>query len=429
MKAVILTAGEGKRLRPITTSRPKPMIPIIGKPLLEHTVIGLREAGIDHLILIVGYKEETIRNHFDKFSKEFNLKIEYVTQKEFLGTAHALSQVKHTIRDESFLILNGDIFVDTGIFKQIVQEYEKHSSEGYIALFKVNNPENFGVISLNSNGFVEKITEKPSPRLKLGNLANAGIYIFNTLIFKAIEKTKKSIRNEYEITDSIGILIKEFGVKIKGFLIEGYWNDIGLPWQIFEANHYILNKLESTNLGILEENVKISGNVHIGKNSLIKSGSYLQGPCYIGDNCRIGPNAYIRPYSSINDGCYIGMSEINNSIILSNSTISSSNFVGDSIICENVNLGAGTKISNLPFDNKTVKMNINGVKIDSGLRKLGAIIGPKSQTGINTRIMSGKIIGNNSIIGAHTIVNENVPPNIVYYQESGGEILKKPNPS
>lgn len=428
MKAVILTAGEGKRLRPITTSRPKPMIPLIGKPLLEHTIVGLKEAGINHIILVVGYREETIRNHFDQFSKEFNLEIEYITQKEFLGTAHAVAQAKNSMKDESFLILNGDIFVDSEILKELVQEYKKNPNEGYITLFEVDNPENFGVISLNSNGFVEKITEKPSPNLKLGNLANAGIYIFNPLIFKAIEKTEKSIRNEYEITDSMEILIKEFGVKIKGFIIKDfYWNDIGLPWQLFEANHHILDKLESKNLGIIEENVTITGNVYIGKDSIIKSGSYLKGPCYIGNKCLIGPNAFIRPYTSINDNCHIGMSEIKNSIIFSNSAIPHFNYIGDSIICEDVNLGAGTKISNLRFDNQNVKMNINGSLIDSGLRKLGAIIGPNSQTGINASIMCGKIIGNNSVIGAHTIVNENIPPNTLFYQESGGKIVKKPN--
>jgi bifunctional UDP-N-acetylglucosamine pyrophosphorylase/glucosamine-1-phosphate N-acetyltransferase len=429
MKAVILTAGEGKRLRPITTSRPKPMIPLIGKPLLEHIITGLKEAGIDHIILIVGYKEETIREHFDKFSNEANLEIEYVTQKDFLGTAHAVAQAKNSIIDDPFLVVNGDIFLDSEIFKDLVQEYKKHPNEGYITLFEVKNPENFGVISLNSNGFVEKITEKPSPKLKLGNLANAGIYIFNPLMFKAIEKTGKSIRNEYEITDSMEILTKEFGIKIKGFIIKDhYWSDIGLPWQLFEANHYILDNIGSKSLGIIEENVTISGNVYIGKDSIIKSGSYIQGPCYIGNKCLIGPHAFIRPYTSINDSCHIGMSEIKNSIIFSNSNIPHFNYIGDSIICEDVNLGAGTKISNLRFDNQTIKMKINGSLIDSGLRKLGAIIGPNSQTGINASIMCGKIVGNNSVIGAHTIVNENIPPNTLYYQESEGKIVKKPNP-
>ena len=121
------------------------------------------------------------------------------------------------------------------------------------------------------------------------------------------------------------------------------------------------------------------------------------------------------------------MSEIKNSLIFSNSAVPHFNYVGDSIICEDVNLGAGTKLSNLRFDNQTIKMNINGKLIDSNLRKLGAILGPNSQTGINASIMCGKIIGNDSIIGAHTLVNENVPPNSLYYQDFNGKIVKKPN--
>ena len=426
MKAVILAAGEGNRLRPITASKPKPMIPLLGKPLLEHTIFGLKEAGIEQIILIVGYKEEIIKNYFSSFYKDYKIEIEYITQKEYFGTAHATFQARNSIKDEPFLMMNGDLFVDTVMLKNLIQEYKKYQNESFITLLEVDNPENYGVISLNSDGYVEKITEKPSPDSGLGNLANAGIYIFDPLIFKAIKKTEKSMRDEYEITDSIRIAINELGLKMRGFILKNYyWNDIGLPWQLFEVNKYILDNLESINKGIIEENVVIKGTVQIGKDTIIKSGSYIQGPCYIGNNCLIGPNAFIRPYTSINDNCHIGMSEIKNSLVFSDSAIPHFNYVGDSIICEGVNLGAGTKLSNLRFDNQTIKMNINGIQIDSKLRKLGAILGPNSQTGINASIMCGKIIGNDSIIGAHTIVNENIPPNSIYYLDSSGKVIKK----
>ncbi|MFX1279005.1 MAG: bifunctional sugar-1-phosphate nucleotidylyltransferase/acetyltransferase [Promethearchaeota archaeon] len=426
MKAVILAAGEGNRLRPITASKPKPMIPLLGKPLLEHSIFGLKKAGIEQIILIVGYKEEIIKNYFNSFYKDYNTEIEYITQKEYCGTAHATFQARKSIKNEPFLMMNGDLYVDSVVLKNLIQEYKKNQNESFITLLEMDNPENYGVISLNSDGFVKKITEKPSPGSGLGNLANAGIYIFDPLIFKAIEKTEKSIRNEYEITDSIEIAINELGLKMRGFILKNYyWNDIGLPWQLFEVNKYILDNLESMNKGIIEENVVIKGTVQIGKDTIIKSGSYIQGPCYIGNNCLIGPNAFIRPYTSINDNCHIGMSEIKNSLVFSGSAIPHFNYVGDSIICEGVNLGAGTKLSNLRFDNQTIKMNINGNQIDSKLRKLGAILGPNSQTGINASIMCGKIIGNDSIIGAHTIVNENVPPNSIYYLDSSGKVIKK----
>lgn len=426
MKAVILAAGEGKRLKPITSLVPKPMIPLLGKPILEHIILGLKNIGINNILLIVGYKQEIIKNYFEKVVKQINVKIEYIVQEEYLGTAHAASYAKKFIEDDTFLMMYGDIFVDTKLFKDIIQKFDQNNFDGLIALKKVNNPQDYGIITLNSQEFVEKIIEKPIPQQKAGNLANAGIYIFKPLIFEAIEKTQKSARNEYEFTDSMEILINELNGKIVGFTLDDlFWNDIGLPWQLFDANHFLLDKLNKEINGNVEENVKIQGKVFIGNGTIIKSGSYIQGPCFIGENNLIGPNAFLRPYTSIENDCHIGMSEIKNSLIFSNSAIPHFNYVGDSIICSNVNLGAGTKLSNLRFDRSTIKMKIKDKIIDSGRKKLGAVIGPNSQTGINASIMCGKKIGENSIIGAHTIVNEDVAPNTLYYQDSNGNVIKK----
>jgi len=319
----------------------------------------------------------------------------------------------------------GDLLTDPQVFKDILEIYQKSSCEGLISLFEVNNPQEYGIISLSNEGYVEKISEKPSIDLNLGNLANAGIFIFNPLIFEAIELTELSVRNEYEFTDSMQILINQLKGKIKGYIIKDlFWSDIGLPWHLLDANEFILKRLKSSLEGKIEENVNVSGNVFIGKNTLVKSGSYIQGPCYIGEKSLIGPNAYIRPYTYIGNNCHIGMSEVKNSLIFSNTSIPHFNYIGDSIICENVNLGAGTKISNLRFDNKSISMIIKGKSINSGRRKLGAIIGPNTQTGINSSIMCGKKIGRDSIIGAHTIVNEDIPSNTLYYQNENG-IIKK----
>jgi len=429
MKAVILAAGKGKRLMPITSSRPKPMIPLAGKPLLEYTILALKNAGISEILLIVGYKEEDIRKYFSDGQDKFNVNIEYISQEKQLGTGHAVSYAKDFVKDTPFLLMYGDLITDPKIFKDILERFNETKIEGLITLLKVNNPQDYGIISLNSDDFVEKITEKPSPELNLGNLANAGIYIFNPIIFKAIEKTEKSIRGEYEFTDSMEILINQLNGKILGYIIKDYfWSDIGLPWQLFGANSFVLDRIERKILGDVEENVQIFGNVYIGKNTNVKSGSYIQGPCYIGENTLIGPNAFIRPYTSVGDNCHIGISEVKNSLIFSKSNVPHFNYVGDSIICENVNLGAGSKTSNLRFDNKSVKVNIEGKLIDSGRRKLGAFIGPNVQTGINASIMCGKKIGENSVIGAHTLVVEDVSPNTLYYHDPFEGIKKKNNP-
>ncbi len=429
MKAIILAAGKGKRLMPITSSRPKPMIPLAGKPILEYTILGLKNAGINEILLIVGYKEDIIREYFGDGKDKFSIKIEYIIQKEQLGTGHAVSFAKDFVKDEPFLLMYGDLMIDSMIFKEVIEKFKETKTEGLISLLEVNNPQDYGIISLKSNGFVEKITEKPVPELNLGNLANAGIYIFDPLIFKAVKKTEKSIRGEYEFTDSMQILINELNGKILGYTIKDYfWSDIGLPWQLFEANSYVLDRIEREILGNIEENVHIFGNVYVGKNTNVKSGSYIEGPCYIGENTLIGPNAFIRPYTSVGNNCHIGISEVKNSLIFSKSNVPHFNYVGDSIICENVNLGAGSKTSNLRFDNKCVKVTIEGKLINSGRRKLGAFIGPNVQTGINASIMCGKKIGENSVIGAHTLVVEDVSPNTLYYHDPFEDIKKKDNP-
>lgn len=428
-KAVILAAGKGNRLKPITSNLPKPMIPLAGKPLLEHTIIGLKNAGIEEVLLIVGYKQDIIRNHFKDFEERENVKIEYIIQEQNLGTAHATGYAKDFVKDDTFLLMYGDLIVDILLFKDIIDKYTKNKVRGLISLIEVQNPQAFGIITLDSNQKVQKITEKPAPELNLGKLANAGVYIFDPLIFEAIEKTEKSIRGEYEFTDSMEILIKDFSCDILGHIIKDrFWSDIGLPWQLLKANEYILSNIKEEDIGKIENNIVIEGNVHIGENTVIRAGSVIQGPCFIGNNSLIGPNAFIRPYTSIGNDCHIGMSEVKNSIIFSKSNVPHFNYVGDSIICENVNLGAGTKTSNLRFDNKTVKMKIKGKKIDSGRRKLGTIIGPNVQTGINSSIMCGKIIGQNSIIGAHTLVMEDIPPNLLYYYDPLEGIKKKQNP-
>jgi len=425
MKAVIIAAGKGKRLSPITSTTPKPMISIGGKPLLEHSILSLREVGITEILIIVGYRENIIKDYFGDGLNKFNVKIDYISQIEHLGTAHAVGFAKDFVGEDNFLLMYGDLLTDPKVFEEIIISYKKDQTEGLISLFEVSHPQEYGIISLDSAGYVESITEKPSSDLELGNLANAGIFIFNPLIFKAVEKTEPSVRKELEFTDSMRILINDLNGKIKGYVIKDlFWSDIGLPWHLLDANKFLLNNIKQDIKGKVEENVQIVGDVIIGKNTLVRSGSYIIGPCYIGENSLIGPNAFIRPFTSIGDDCHIGMSEIKNSLIFSNTSIPHFNYIGDSIICENVNLGAGTKISNLRFDNNNIKMKINEKLIDSGRRKLGAIIGPNSQTGINSSVMCGKKIGEGSVIGAHTMVNEDIPANTLYYQDKNG-ITKK----
>jgi bifunctional UDP-N-acetylglucosamine pyrophosphorylase/glucosamine-1-phosphate N-acetyltransferase len=241
------------------------------------------------------------------------------------------------------------------------------------------------------------------------NVINAGIYHFDNKIFNFIKKTEKSPRGEYEITDSINIMLIDHS--IVGIMINE-WRDVVYPWQLLDANEGNLKKIDKKIQGTVEKNITIHGKVTIGKNTTIMNGSYIEGPVIIGNNCKIGPNCYIRPYTSIGDGCHIGNAcEIKNSIIMSNSNIPHQNYVGDSIIGEKCNLGAGSKIANLRLDNKNITAILNGDKINTKRKKLGVIMGDNVRTGINSLMNIGCMIGNNCYIGPGALVRGEITPN------------------
>jgi len=426
MKAVILAAGIGKRLRPLTNTRPKPLIPIGGTPLLEHSINNIKNTDIKEILLIVGYKNEMIKEYFGDGQDKFGVKIKYLIQEEHFGTAHAAKYCQNFVENEPFLLMNGDVLTDEQVFIDVVKSFQEGNYDGIITLFGVENPENFGIITLDEQGYATDIIEKPPKGSDVGNMANAGIYIFNSKLFDAIDQTEKSIRGEYEITDSIKIMIKN-GAKIHGYnLSKFFWSDIGLPWQLLDANKFILGKLDGRIEGVIEDNVNIKGKVSIGENSRIMSGTYIEGPVFIGEGCIIGPNSHLRPYSTIGNNCHIGnSSEIKNSIIMSNTNLPHYNYSGDSIIGSRVNFGAGTKIANLKLTETSVRMNIEGKIIDTKRRKMGTIIGDNVKIGINSSIMCGVKIENDVLVGAHTMVNEDIPPKSVYYADFKNIILKK----
>jgi bifunctional UDP-N-acetylglucosamine pyrophosphorylase/glucosamine-1-phosphate N-acetyltransferase len=178
------------------------------------------------------------------------------------------------------------------------------------------------------------------------------------------------------------------------------WRDVVYPWHLLDANEELLRNMKTKIQGILEKNVTVKGNIVVGKDTLIRSGTYIEGPVVIGNNSKIGPNCYIRPYTTIGNYCHIGnASEVKNSIIMDHSNIPHLNYVGDSIIGQNCNLGAGTTVANLRLDKNNVVVTLNGKKIDTKRKKFGAIIGDNVQTGINTTINIGSLIGNNVFIG------------------------------
>jgi UDP-N-acetylglucosamine diphosphorylase/glucosamine-1-phosphate N-acetyltransferase len=395
LKAVILAAGEGQRMRPLTSNRPKVMLPIANRPILEHLVSEVKAAGITEFIFIVGYCDEQVRSYFGRGEK-WGIKIAYSEQRKQLGTADAIRMVEGMV-EENFLAINGDVIVNRQDIRKLMKS--THNTMGVI---EVKDPRGLGIVELSGRKVVSiyEKSERP-PTL----WANAGLYLFTPEVFNAAARTEKSPRGEYEITDTLEILMKSkaglYYQKLKS------WLDLSYPWDLLKANEAMLANLEAQNLGEVEANVVLKGAVAIGKNTVIKSGAYIEGPVIIGEDCRIGPNCYIRPSTTIGNDCHIGAAvEIKNSIIMNGSDFPHHNYCGDSVIGEGGNFGAGTKMANLRLD----KQNIKVAGIDTGRQKLGAIIGDHVETGINSSINCGSMIGNNTFIGPGVVVTGIIEP-------------------
>ncbi|AAY80011.1 bifunctional sugar-1-phosphate nucleotidylyltransferase/acetyltransferase [Sulfolobus acidocaldarius] len=397
MKAVILAAGSGERLEPVTQTRPKQFIPILGKPLISYVIEELRKLNLDIIIVV----NNAYREYFES---RIGSLVKLVIQNEGKGTAAALNAVRNSVSgNENILLMYGDVFLgDLGIIEKVIRE----ESENVILGVRVQNPKDYGVLVADHNNELKEIIEKPEN--PPSNLINGGIYKLGPDIFHYLEKISKSPRGELELTDAVSLMSKSSKVKVLKY--EGFWIDIGRPWDILSVNKWALdNLLYSKNVGNVEDFVKIKGKVIIEEGAEIRSFSYIEGPTYIGKGCHIGPHSYIRPYTVLLNDVKIGThTEIKESIVMENSKIPHLSYVGDSVIGEDVNFGAGTVIANLRFDEKEIKMNVKGQRVSSGRKKLGAIIGDHVRTGINVTILPGIKIGAYAKIYPGSVVNRDV---------------------
>lgn len=395
MIAVILAAGEGSRMRPLTYTRPKVMLPIANRPILEHLIIEAREAGVSDFVVVVGYHDEQVREYFGDGGR-WAVNISYANQRKQLGTADAVRMVQHVVSD-NFLLMNGDIIVKRDDIGALIRK-----DKNAVSTIEVNDPKGLGMIETSNDRVIrihEKVERPPT------NLANTGIYLLTPEIFEAISKTPTSPRGEYEITTSLQIMIDR-GTDIAYHKMD-YWLDLTYPWHLLGANESLLRDMDSENSGEIENNVTLKGPVSVGSGTIVRSGAYIVGPVMIGSHCEIGPNCFIRPHTSIGDGCHIGAAvEVKNSIIMNGSKVPHFNYVGDSVIGADCNLGAGTKIANLRLDEKDITIAGN----NTGRRKFGAVLGDGVKTGINVSINVGTVVGNGSFLGPGAVVSGVINP-------------------
>lgn len=394
MKAVILAAGEGSRLKPFTATGPKVMIPVGNKPILEYVVNALQESGIVDLVMVVGYKREKIMDHFGD-GHAWGVNIVYVEQPLQLGTAHALKQTARYVNDH-FLVINGDTIIDSSTIKAIM-----HSKDDGAAILTINvdAAQKYGVVS-ESDGLVKSIHEKPKGD-DIGNTVNAGVYKFSLRIFDFLQYMEISERGDYEITDAIRKMLAE-NYPIRAVHSNATWMDALYPWDLIKLNEATLKKQRLEIRGKVEPGSNIMGPVHLGNNSVIRSGSYIIGPVSIGDNCEIGPNAVILPSTSIGSNSTVeSFTRIYDSILMNNVKVSSFSHIERSVIGEGTTIGPG-----FVAESGNVKAEIDDRLIGANI---GSIIGANTSIAGRVLVDPGCIIGTKCRIGPGNMVRTNVP--------------------
>ncbi len=398
MQAVLMVAGKSTRTYPLTLSRPKPLLPLLNRPLIEHSLDQM--VGVfDEVILIVGYRREMIR---ESLGKEYRgIRLIYREQKEQLGTGHAVLQARDLV-DGRFVVMNGDdLFAHNDLARLVTLNNGALVKE-------VEDPSLYGVYRVDDQNRVLEMVEKP--KTFVGNLANIGCYVFESDIFEKLERTPFSERGEIEIVDAI--LETAHEKSFQALPIEGFWLPTGYAWDLLAHQEFLARSWKEAGCdGQVEDGAVLKGPVQIGLGTVVKSGAYIEGPVVIGQDCIIGPNCAIRGTTSIGDRCRVGHAvEIKNSLVMSDSMISHLSYIGDSVIGAGCNVGAGTLTANKRHDSASIVSMIKGNKVDSKREKLGSILADGCQTGIHTSFYPGVKIWPEQTTRPGDIVKSDVMP-------------------
>lgn len=390
MKAVILAAGEGKRLRPFTETLPKVMLPVANKPVLEYVFDAVKKSGVNEIVVIVGYKKEVIMEYFKDYNR---LKISYVTQDKQLGTAHALLQAKNNIKD-TFIVLSGDNIIDHNSISKLIKDNSKYS----MLIKEHSHPSKYGVVFV-EKGKLKEIVEKPKE--ELGKFISTGIYKLPISIFKQIEEfTSQGV---YDLSTVVQSTVDK-GETINTILADS-WVDIVYPWDLIHLNETMIHSASLSVGGTVEKGVMIKGDVSVGKDTTIYSGCYIVGPVIIGEGCEVGPNACIFPSTTIGNNSVIHpFSQVRNSVIMNDVHIGSNSFIKNSIV------GRGTILGNnfSSIDGASV------LEIEGEFKKLesiGTMIGEDCNIGSHVVVEPGKIIGRKCKIAPMKKIIENISSN------------------
>ena len=408
MKALVLTAGEGQRLRPLTTNRSKSMLMIAGRPVLQYIIDSLIENDIRDIVIVVGHGREDLIDHF-QMGGDQGVRIRYMIQHKQEGVEHAILTAKDELEgEEKFLLVNGDVLVEPEMVTRTLNNHETMGAEVTMLVTLVSNPEQFGTVRIGPNGIVEKLVEKGGPDRYVSNYAVAGVSVFSTKVLPLLEKH-----------GAMELAFEEFikdGNQVSATVWEKEWAEFTWPWDILNANRIVMDRLlkgkgsyiaESANV---HPSVVIEGSVYIDKGSIIRPNTTLRGPIYIGKNVYVGNNSLIRDYTTLCDGVRIGYAvETRNSMVFERVNVGRMTYLADSIIGADTCIEAGAQLWNWRPGSSPLYLN-ESEKVQIPQRKFGAIVGDNVVIGVNASIYPATRIGEDSVISAGCVVQEDIPP-------------------
>ncbi|MFB6174321.1 MAG: bifunctional sugar-1-phosphate nucleotidylyltransferase/acetyltransferase [Halobacteriales archaeon] len=376
MQTVVLAAGEGTRMRPLTDRRPKPTLPVAGRPLISHVLGAAAEAGASRFVLVVGYRADAVREHVG--DAVAGIPVEYVRQEPQRGTADAVRTAGPALEDAPFVVLAGDNLYDAGTLAAL---YERAPAVG---AFEVEDPRPYGVFELEGDrvtGVIEKPDDPPSKRV------NVSAYAFEARARGWLEAVEESERGEYELTDVLARQIDAGGVRAVTF---ERWLDVGRPWELLAANEWKLGELDRDLSGEVHDDAELLGDVVVEPGATVRRGVTVEGPALIAAGAEVGPNAYVRGTTAVGEGAKVGHAvEVKNSVLMAGATAGHLAYVGDSVLGREVNLGAGTTVANLRHDGDPVELTVKGERASTGRRKFGVVMGDGARTGIDTSLNAG----------------------------------------
>ena len=396
MKTIILAAGRGRNLNPLTETRPKPMISICGKPVLEYIIRGLVDTGNRDIIMVVGHHADGIKTYFER-GEHFGANIQYIGQatQTGIGDAVLLTQEKF-VPGERFFLVYSDILFEPNIFSKTLETFNlKLAPVASITLTPKIHPY-YGNVSINEHIGITKIADYLDEE-QAGSYVLAGVFIFDYTLFEHLKTAKGDMQTAFEH------IVQEQG--LYGSIFEDEWIDLGYPWNVLDANHFLMKSYQQATIANtvkFEGNVTINGPVQIKDDVVIGSGSIINGPCYIGPGTYIGNNVLVRKNTSIGSKCVIGFGvELRNCVLFDNVNVGRLSFIGDSVIGEQVEIGSGIMTVNNLMTGETVQVTINERSVDSGLVKLGAFIGDRTRVGASNTLAPGTIISSGQFVPHH----------------------------